>query len=1184
MPNSTGTPAPGDHRDDDDDALDFPAEAEPTDDTPTIISKTHPIAPPQATKDHVTDIGPRGAMSESVMASLRGRKLAHFELIEPIGVGGMAAVLRAHDTQLDRQVALKILPPDMAADPENVQRFHQEAKAAARLDHENIARVFYCGEDQGLHFIAFEFVEGENIRTLLERRGRLRVSEAVRYILQVALGLEHAAARGVVHRDVKPSNIIVSTNGRAKLVDMGLARHMEPRNSRDLTHSGVTLGTFDYISPEQAMEPRDADTRSDIYSLGCTFYHMLTGQPPVPDGTAAKKLHHHQHVNPIDPRQLNPEIPDEVAMILGKMMEKDPRRRYQQPLQLVQHLGTVARKVGAADDLPEGMLFVDVPMPTGPRSRPLVIVSLVVALLAGMLGVLWLMTNDQVPPYAKAPVGANVAPAGDKKGSGADTPANSGGNPVPPSSEVVKDATALLTAAKDPKLASRTSIKLAKVIRLADLTETIQVAAGPSLVIESKNPDAPATILWNADEARYVEAIALTAGNIRFRRVIFQIETTGYPDVESLAGIVVRGARQVVFEKCQFEQAKVPPFNPAQPHIASVLIEGDSVGDSGPLVEFNECYFTGPENKAGEIAIAVNGAATVSARNCGFKPFGSFFQFQSLCSLKKTFVKLENCSGFVHGSPVFRFDADAAATLAAKKCVFSRSKRGIDTKGFPEPNLLRQADETEITFQGEKNVYDKRDALWLTGPNLKAGDLEAFRAELAKSQGQSYDRDSVEVGGDDDIWMAPDNPGPLYAFQLRPRYAVLRVGLLSGPGGGAMPEPPAEEIFLAERTKLFDPEYTGKQRSDIFASFEKAWANLNAGETLLIKPRKDGSEIELPPIEINKPGVDVTIKAFDSKGPAPLLALSKIAEKKHLAFFKLLVDGKLRFEGLHFLLEPRQAELLSQSVLLLGDSAQCAFERCVITLKPGKAVPLQVVSFVAPGSLMKMDDQPRSGNLQVDFSNSYVRGQGDLVAMRWCRSLKGTLKNSLFALSGSLVDIQASGEEVPVDQNPLEIVMNQVSAFTKDSAVFSLRSAMNGKGLGRSKLEAHQCLFSPAERASSRPLITLAAADIVSEDQIKDYVQWKGDQNCFPGFSRLLELERPNEMGVMMKLEPMQWAKVFEEAKMRTDDLTFAGLGETPLWQALPDKFRPIDAPPDFVETGIGATAKDMDALAKSLK
>src|SRR6516225_3551550 len=150
---------------------------------------------------------------EVLNGSLRGRKLPHFELIEPIGVGGMAAVLRARDTQLDRFVALKILPPEMASDPEIVARFRQEARAAARLDHETIARVFYCGEDQNLHFIAFEFVEGENLRALLDRRGPLPVPEALHYMLQVATGLAHASERGVVHRDIKPSNIIISPNG-----------------------------------------------------------------------------------------------------------------------------------------------------------------------------------------------------------------------------------------------------------------------------------------------------------------------------------------------------------------------------------------------------------------------------------------------------------------------------------------------------------------------------------------------------------------------------------------------------------------------------------------------------------------------------------------------------------------------------------------------------------------------------------------------------------------------------------------------------------------------------------------------------------------------------------------------------------------------------------------------------------
>src|SRR5262249_22492668 len=187
----------------------------------------------------------------------------HLELPEPIGVGGMAAVIRARDKQLDRFVALKILPPDMAADPENVRRFHQEARSAAKLDHENIARVFFCGEDQRLHFIAFEFVEGENLRMILDRRGRLPVTEALNYMLQIAAGLAHAAGRGVVHRDIKPSNIIISSNGRAKLVDMGLARSLDPRHDLGLTQSGVTLGTFDYVSPEQALEPRDADVRSD---------------------------------------------------------------------------------------------------------------------------------------------------------------------------------------------------------------------------------------------------------------------------------------------------------------------------------------------------------------------------------------------------------------------------------------------------------------------------------------------------------------------------------------------------------------------------------------------------------------------------------------------------------------------------------------------------------------------------------------------------------------------------------------------------------------------------------------------------------------------------------------------------------------------------------------------------------
>src|SRR5262249_30716903 len=205
----------------------------------------------------------------------------------------------------------------------------------------------------------------------------------------VAAGLAHASARGVVHRDIKPSNIIITPTGRAKLVDMGLARSLGPQSDHGLTQSGVTLGTFEYISPEQALEPRTADVRSDIYSLGCTFYHVLTGRPPVPEGTAAKKLHHHQHIAPVDPRQLNGAIPNEVAAILGKMMAKSPAQRYQRAEHLVQHLLQVAQQLGSIDQAPEGLLYVDAPLPNPPQKRPGLLIALA---LAGLVAVVVLLS------------------------------------------------------------------------------------------------------------------------------------------------------------------------------------------------------------------------------------------------------------------------------------------------------------------------------------------------------------------------------------------------------------------------------------------------------------------------------------------------------------------------------------------------------------------------------------------------------------------------------------------------------------------------------------------------------------------------------------------------------------------------------------------------------------------------
>ena len=218
------------------------------------------------------------------------------------------------------------------------RRFYQEGRSAARLDHENIARVFCIGQDGAFHFIAFEFIEGETIRQRVESTGALPVNEAVHIALEIAQALVHASERGVVHRDIKPSNIIITPGGRAKLVDMGLARRFERGGDDGLTQSGMTLGTFDYISPEQARDPRDVDVRSDLYSLGCTMFQMLTGRPPFPGGTVLQKLIQHQEEAPADVRTLNPHVPLELGNIIVKLMAKDRDRRYQSPEHLVRDL------------------------------------------------------------------------------------------------------------------------------------------------------------------------------------------------------------------------------------------------------------------------------------------------------------------------------------------------------------------------------------------------------------------------------------------------------------------------------------------------------------------------------------------------------------------------------------------------------------------------------------------------------------------------------------------------------------------------------------------------------------------------------------------------------------------------------------------------------------------------------
>ncbi|MBC7965240.1 MAG: serine/threonine protein kinase [Fuerstia sp.] len=325
-----------------------------------------------------------------------GIRLAHFQITGRLGSGGMGAVFRATDLELARDVALKILHPSSSQDASLIARFRNEARACGQLNHDNIARVYYAGSQDGLYFIAYEFASGRTIRDLIVESGRLSPADTINYAIQVTLALNHTAAAGIVHRDIKPSNIMLTTSGRVKVVDLGLARRDTTDSIGDITVAGTTLGTFDYIAPEQARDPRNADGRSDIYSLGCTMYHMLTGRPPYPEGTALQKLLDHQGKSPPDPRTLNSSVPEEIAAIMRKMMANNPDDRYQAPGLLLNDLIQMAQILGLQSVPAEGIVWRKLG-PAGNR-QPLGAVWVFVSVLLICLTAVFL---HRVPPSSR---------------------------------------------------------------------------------------------------------------------------------------------------------------------------------------------------------------------------------------------------------------------------------------------------------------------------------------------------------------------------------------------------------------------------------------------------------------------------------------------------------------------------------------------------------------------------------------------------------------------------------------------------------------------------------------------------------------------------------------------------------------------------------------------------------------
>jgi WD40 repeat protein len=322
-----------------------------------------------------------------------------YRVLGLLGAGGMGAVYKAEHRLMERVVALKVMSPTVVGSAATVDRFRREVKAAACLSHPNIVAAYDAEQAGDLHFLVMEYVEGTDLARRVAERGQLLVEEACEYARQCAAGLQHAHEHGMVHRDIKPHNLMRTPDGTVKILDFGLARLAAEAGTAlsGVTRQGTLLGTVDYLAPEQADDARRADIRADIYSLGCTLYHLLSGRPPFPQGTMVQKVMAHTDREPVSLQELRPDLPPGLSRVVRRMMAKAPEDRYQTPAKVCAALAPFTGTTLALDPAPLRRKRAARRKVSGtfPRRRwPVVVAALLLALVGIVAAAVYRIQTD----------------------------------------------------------------------------------------------------------------------------------------------------------------------------------------------------------------------------------------------------------------------------------------------------------------------------------------------------------------------------------------------------------------------------------------------------------------------------------------------------------------------------------------------------------------------------------------------------------------------------------------------------------------------------------------------------------------------------------------------------------------------------------------------------------------------
>ncbi len=780
------------------------SKSEPASDGQAVPSSPEPptvVRPSSSTARRLQAVAHTGPAATAL--PLPGVLIGTFLLEEAIGAGGMGAVFRAHDAQLDRHVALKLLPLDQTGDPEVVQRFYQEGRSAARLDHENIARVFSIGQDGPNHYIVFEYIEGITVRRRVDENGPLPVSEAVDITLQIAQSLVHAASRGVVHRDIKPSNIILTPQGRAKLVDMGLARRFERDADHGLTQSGMTLGTFDYISPEQARDPRDVDVRSDLYSLGCTLFQMLTGRPPFPGGTVLQKLLQHQEEPPPEIRGLNPAVPAELARIITKLMAKDRDRRYQSPEQLVRDLLAIAGQLGLSVTPAEqhaGMAAGHLVT----WERHLVWFFPALAFLVVVAGLVWWgrepntplpsepgigpirpPRNEAGPKDRSSPPAARAAAASLAEEAEPDPPA-----PVPslPRNILVRPSDDLLSAiAAAPPRSIITLTEDGPYLlggRTGDL-RGLSALASRDLTIKSDSGVHP-VLRFAADaqlgDLRLPALLPFSGGNVTIEGLAFELDREGPED--RVAAISAQDT-ELTIRGCLFRQSAVRTGRNRAALRIRVQRTTSASGDRPPAVFADSCHFDG-----GQVGIVAEGPADILLRDCTMGPGSPSIWIDNSKSTGPVpaEIHLRHSSLMAGAGPVFEVEA-ALARILVDDCVIAPAGNSL-------PTLVAIDSPRNLTWRGRSNLYGRMRTY--LEPMQKGEGAEPIDDFGRWKDAPSEVREVDTVLASNSVWKSPqplqdlliEQDNPTQPFQLATAFLKSSIfGARQGPYNARLADP-----------------------------------------------------------------------------------------------------------------------------------------------------------------------------------------------------------------------------------------------------------------------------------------------------------------------------------------------------------------------------------------------------------